>query len=380
MSEDANALPPAEDEAGEDEAVARVLALVAGYYGGLYFDKQPLHTSVLQGSDWVAELMEGNPTRMFSSYRMTKPVFRRFCTALSRADPETPWSRVSVEEKAAIFLYCVSKNASNSDLQERFQHSGETIYRYVLNVLCNMASKYLVQPNGASRLLQNEPKYAGQFDQCRLAFDGTHILAYVPSEKAKPFRDRTGKLSQNVFAACTFDMQFAYVLSGWEAADSTVLADARLKGFSTPPGLFDLGDARYGLTTEVMTPYRGVRPQNYKELYNLRHAQARNVIERTFGVLKRRFPILKQPPEYSVETQAKIVRACCVLHNFIRIQKDLPDDPDGELKEEDDDDEPDVFRASYPESHSSGSYQQASNLRDQLAQNMWDSYVVFQRR
>lgn len=38
-----------------------------------------------------------------------------------------------------------------------------------------------------------------------------------------------------------------------------MLADARRKGFKTPPGLFDLGDAGYGLTTEVMTPYRGVR-------------------------------------------------------------------------------------------------------------------------
>lgn len=64
-----------------------------------------------------------------------------------------------------------------------------------------------------------------------------------------------------MFAVFTFDMQFVYVLSGWEgsAADSTMLADARRKGFKTPPGLFDLGDAGYGLTTEVMTPYRGVR-------------------------------------------------------------------------------------------------------------------------
>ncbi|ETI38257.1 hypothetical protein F442_15794 [Phytophthora nicotianae P10297] len=313
----------------------------------------------------------------------------------SDLDRQTPWSRVRVEEKAAIFLYSIAKNASNSDLQERFQHSGDTIHRRhfyrVLDVVCNMASPYLVQPTTPSELLQNEPKYAGQFDQCRLAFDGTHIPAYVPSEKAKPFRDRTGKLSQNVFAACTFDMQFVYVLSGWEgsAADSTVLADARRKGFRTPLGLFDLGDAGYGLTTEVMTPYRGVRyhlkewgqsderPQNYKELYNLRHAQAPNVIERAFGVLKRRFPILKQTPEYSVETQAKIVRACCVLHNFIRLQEDLPDDPEGELEEEDSDDErPDT---NYPERNTTGNYRRASNLRDLLAKNMWDSYVAFQR-
>lgn len=59
-----------EDASDEDEGVVRVLALVAGYYGHTYFDKQPFHNSILTGSDWVAERIEGNPTRMFRSYRM----------------------------------------------------------------------------------------------------------------------------------------------------------------------------------------------------------------------------------------------------------------------------------------------------------------------
>ncbi|ETP13969.1 hypothetical protein F441_11041 [Phytophthora nicotianae CJ01A1] len=118
MSEDSVA--QLEDASDEDEDVVRALALVAGYYGHTCFDKQPFHNSILTGSDWVAEIIEGNPTRMFRSYSMTKPVFRRFCAALDNADRQTPWSRVSVEEKAAIFLYRIAKNASNSDLQERF--------------------------------------------------------------------------------------------------------------------------------------------------------------------------------------------------------------------------------------------------------------------
>src|ERR1700734_2352747 len=61
------------------------------------------------------------------------------------------------------------------------------------------------------------------------------------------------------------------------------------------------------------------RPVNKEELFNLRHAQARNVIERIFGVLKRRFRILVIPPEYSVKVQAQIPSALCAIHNFIRI-------------------------------------------------------------
>lgn len=46
-------------------------------------------------------------------------------------------------------------------------------------------------------------------------------------EKAS-YRNRKGVISQNVLAACNFDLQFIYVLSGWEgsAHDSKVLQDA----------------------------------------------------------------------------------------------------------------------------------------------------------
>ena len=43
----------------------------------------------------------------------------------------------------------------------------------------------------------------------------------------------------------------------------------------------------------------------------------RNAIERIFGILKRRFPIFKTAPEYSIITQAKLVLAVTALHNFI---------------------------------------------------------------
>jgi len=59
-------------------------------------------------------------------------------------------------------------------------------------------------------------------------------------------------------------------------------------------------------------------PRNPKELFNLCHSSACNVVERIFGVLKRRFQILHLPPEYDMRTQALIPAALAALHNFIR--------------------------------------------------------------
>jgi hypothetical protein len=60
------------------------------------------------------------------------------------------------------------------------------------------------------------------------------------------------------------------------------------------------------------------RPQSREELFNLRHASLRNAIERIFGILKKRFPILSHQIEYPFEHQVKIVVALMVVANVIR--------------------------------------------------------------
>ena len=43
--------------------------------------------------------------------------------------------------------------------------------------------------------------------------------------------------------------------------------------------------------------YSRIESQNAKELFNHQHSSLRNVIERTFGVLKKRFPIITSGTE-----------------------------------------------------------------------------------
>jgi DDE superfamily endonuclease len=69
------------------------------------------------------------------------------------------------------------------------------------------------------------------------------------------------------------------------------------------------------------------RPQNPRELFNLRHSMARNVIERIFGIIKRRFSLMVASPEYSEEKQAKFIPALCVLHNYISLYEQDIEDP-----------------------------------------------------
>jgi hypothetical protein len=98
-------------------------------------------------------------------------------------------------------------------------------------------------------------------------------------------------------------------------------------------GKFYLVDAGFPNRPEFISPFRGTRyhladyegatqaPTNEVENFNYRHAQLHSVIERTFGIIKNRFAILKGCMPFPYITQAKIVVACFMLHNFIRQEK-----------------------------------------------------------
>ncbi|KAH7917035.1 hypothetical protein BV22DRAFT_1027069, partial [Leucogyrophana mollusca] len=101
------------------------------------------------------------------------------------------------------------------------------------------------------------------------------------------------------------------------------------------------------------------------------HASIRNIIERIFGVLKRRFKILVCPAEYSMDIQARIPPAMCLLHNIIRIY-----DP-SELADMDDivaDNAPGRHGEAATGPANDAARRRAHALRDSIAAAMWEQY------
>ncbi|XP_026456126.1 uncharacterized protein LOC113357072, partial [Papaver somniferum] len=79
--------------------------------------------------------------------------------------------------------------------------------------------------------IRESTRFYPYFKDCIGAMDGTHIPAMVEKKNAVVYRNRHGITSQNVLAVCNFDLEFIYVLSGWEgsAHDSKILNDAMTK-------------------------------------------------------------------------------------------------------------------------------------------------------
>jgi hypothetical protein len=68
------------------------------------------------------------------------------------------------------------------------------------------------------------------------------------------------QVSQNVLAVCSMDMEFLYILPGWEGstADSQVFENAWNSDFIIPVGRYYLADAGYANSDSLLVPYRGV--------------------------------------------------------------------------------------------------------------------------
>lgn len=122
--------------------------------------------------------------------------------------------------------------------------------------------------------------------------------------------------------------------------------------------------------------YRGANqlPRNARELFNHRHSSLSNVIQRSFHVLKTRFPILKLAPQYAFHIQRDIVIAACVLHNYIR--RELKNDwlfssVEGTTVDEmpDLDEHPDIGLVP------SVQEQVAFSMRESISAEMWDHFI-----
>ena len=263
------------------------------------------------------------------------------------------------------------------------------IFWEVLQVYCELEYHRLVAfKKRALSTVTNNPKFR-PFANSFGSGDFTHIACEFRKEDFGRMLNRKGYTSLNVFMMTNWDMTIAHVLSGADGGsnDSTVFENKVRQRLSQmlPPGGYILLDAIFKNTSTTLVPYRGVRyhlkewarrpdmrPLNCKELFNLRHAMLRNIIERLFGVIRMKFGILRtalqtnlQNTDY-ISKYNRIVYAIACLFNDMRefgeiniadIQGGIDDGVDAYGPEEDDNLE-----------------LLGDILRNKIAQELWSDY------
>ena len=122
---------------------------------------------------------------------------------------------------------------------------------------------YIQFPTGNSTpvKIQQNPKFFLYFRDAIGAIDGSHIPITPPALFHPLYHNCKGFLSQNVLFTCNFNLNFMYMLTGWEgsALDACVYGDAIGTDLPIPTRKYLLADAGFPQELGLLVPYHGVQ-------------------------------------------------------------------------------------------------------------------------
>ena len=348
---------------------AAVMGEMGKLYTERYLQKSAYREARETGIQWVMSCLD-KPRYFYKMFRMSPEIFWALHDLLVTNYGLTSTKKVSSIESLAMFLWIVGGPQSFAQAENRFTRSLWTVHKKfhkVLKCLCRLAKDNIAPRDPTFSTVHErlrEDRFWPYFKDAIGALDGSHIKVVVPLDETISHTCRHGYTSQNVLAICDFDMRFTFAVTGWpgSAHDSRILSHAlaNFSSFPMPPkginsfsinfdicitkelqtifinsfiGKYYLVDSGYANRVGYLAPYKGTTyhipefrhrsgpPQGKYEMFNFLHSSLRNVIERSFGVLKQKWRILKDMPSFSPSTQKRIIMACLALHNFIRDSK-----------------------------------------------------------
>ena len=144
------------EEEDDDELF---LVLLPAIYSSLYEEKHPVHTCSLSGAQLVKEILDGHESWCKVEFRMEPEIFRSVSNYLKREHLLEGTTRVDVDEQLGMFMYMISHNATNQDLQKKIQRSAETVSRKmneIFDIIPILVQRFVKVPTS----LQPHPRIA----------------------------------------------------------------------------------------------------------------------------------------------------------------------------------------------------------------------------
>jgi hypothetical protein len=116
----------------------KTVVSAAFIYCTMYFSKEPYNASSLSGELWLQELLDGHPEWFQTQFGINKHVFQHLVHDLQNIGL-TCLKYLTLKEHVVIFLYTLVTALSSWLVAEQFQHSLDTITRY-MEFFCSQAS------------------------------------------------------------------------------------------------------------------------------------------------------------------------------------------------------------------------------------------------
>lgn len=222
--------------------------------------------------------------------------------------------------------FCGVSKSSASKIVKQVSHAIASLHRQYIRMPANEEiQRAQLEFYKRSRL----PKIIG-------AIDCTHIKIISPGgPHAENFRNRKGYFSLNVQTVSSENLKIIDLVARWPGSthDQTIFNRSKLKNrFET--GEFGnsiiAADSGYANTQYMITPFLNTPTENHN-IYNEAVIRTRNPVERSYGVWKKKFPVLSLGMLLKLTTCQTVIIATAILHNIAidlncPVQNDVPDE------------------------------------------------------
>jgi hypothetical protein len=238
-----------EEQDKQDEEIILLLGMLALYtdHHEKYCNRAEYRVPKVSGLEWVQEKL-GSAYSCYTQFRMTPPLFMKLHHMLTTEYGLKDTSKSTSLEALGMFLWMLGGPESYRKVEDKFERSLGTVHAMfyrVMKCVIKFADDVL-RPRDPEFTTMHprvmSSRFFPDFKDCIGAIDGSHIHCIVPQDKFTQHMNRKGTTTQNVMAACDFDMFFTFVLAGWPGSvhDMRVFDDAMTQDFPHPPEVIHL--------------------------------------------------------------------------------------------------------------------------------------------
>lgn len=207
------------------------------------------------------------------------------------------------------------------------------IVRIVSHIIATLRPQFVYFPNNENDIKQIKQDFynIAKFPMVVGALDSTHIkIKSLRGDNVEVYKNRKNFFSINVQTICNASLKIMDIVARWPGStqDLTVFNNSTIREKferSEMGNCVLVADSGYAQKNYVMTfvgnpqtvldPAFGITSQAINT-YNDSFIRTRNTIERSYGVWKRRFPVLAKGINVKISSSQSIIVATAVLHNI----------------------------------------------------------------
>ncbi|XP_065093370.1 uncharacterized protein LOC135714036 isoform X1 [Ochlerotatus camptorhynchus] len=284
-----------------------------------------------------------DPEYFIKSVRMNPDAFDLLLSKVGGRLEKFSWRKPISPECRLFMTLMFLAHGSSVYVTSRLFRMGESTVRLIVYEVCevlwdSLVVDYMPEVDKDKWSMYSQEFYdQWNFPNCCGAIDGKHVSIQCPPNSGSLFFNYKHFHSINLMGVCDANYNFIAIDVGGYGGNSDggifaysefgrrlvngaldLPAPGKLPGSNEVMPYFIVGDAAFPLKNNLLRPYPGVNLPPIQDNFNQRLSRARRTIENSFGILVARWRILKNTLVMLPGSVDKIVKACVILHNFVK--------------------------------------------------------------